>query len=452
VTVPTTTMPTPPILELRGIRKSFHSAEGLARPVLQSVDLSLAEGEIVALLGPSGSGKSTLLRIVSGLIPPDAGEVLFKGQPLYGPALGVAMVFQSFALFPWLTVRQNIELGLEARGLKAALRAEPVAKAIQTIGLTGFEGALPRELSGGMRQRVGIARALVLDPDVLLMDEPFSALDVLTGKRLRDDILKLWTTEATSAKAMLVVSHDIEEAVLMADRVVILATDPGRIKVQVSIDLPRPRQADAPEVRLLIDEIYAAMTESATQAGDGMGDGTSVHLGSRLPEADVVRIESLLQLLIDPQFNGQAPQPLLAEKAVLEDRRFLALTQALSLLDLAKRVEGAIHITALGRRYAEGTHPLRRAIFGQQLLAHVPLVAHIRHRLESEPTGQLAEKHFLNLLHATLDIPSSEKVLQTAVEWGRYGEVFEYDFHTGMIQLPQGREASDEKATKSPSA
>src|ERR1700733_477670 len=231
------------IVELRGVGKSFKLADGAARSVLEGVDFRLAEGEIVALLGQSGSGKSTLLRILAGLIGVDAGSVNYRGQPLYGPARAISMVFQSFALFPWLTVRQNVELGLEARGVPSAQRAAKAESAIALIGLAGFEGALPRELSGGMRQRVGIARALVTEPDVLLMDEAFSALDVLTGERLRDDILELWTQGGMPTKAMLVVSHNIEEAVLMADRVLVFASDPGRIRFQLAIELPRPRVA-----------------------------------------------------------------------------------------------------------------------------------------------------------------------------------------------------------------
>ena len=233
------------IIELKGVGKSFKSADGSTRSVLEGVDFRLAEGEIVSLLGQSGSGKSTLLRIMAGLIGIDAGEVRYRDQPLHGPARGVSMVFQSFALFPWLTVQQNVELGLEARGVGAAERAKRAEAAINLIGLTGFEGALPRELSGGMRQRVGIARALVVEPEVLLMDEAFSALDVLTGERLREDILELWTGKTMPTKAILVVSHNIEEAVLMADRVLIFASDPGRVRFQLAVQLPRPRDPDS---------------------------------------------------------------------------------------------------------------------------------------------------------------------------------------------------------------
>src|SRR6195952_5771612 len=229
----------PPIIDLQDVHKSFRSADGRERPVLEGVDFQLHDGEIVALLGQSGSGKSTLLRIMAGLIGVDAGSVQYRGQPLYGPARAISMVFQSFALFPWLTVQQNVELGLEARGIARAELAERAEKAISLIGLAGFEGALPRELSGGMRQRVGIARALVTQPDVLLMDEAFSALDVLTGERLRNEILELWDGGDMPTQAMLVVSHNIEEAVMMADRVLIFSSNPGRVRAELPINLKR---------------------------------------------------------------------------------------------------------------------------------------------------------------------------------------------------------------------
>jgi NitT/TauT family transport system ATP-binding protein len=427
------------IVELKGVGKSFRSADGAARSVLEGVDFRLAEGEIVALLGQSGSGKSTLLRILAGLIGVDAGTVRYRGQPLYGPARGIAMVFQSFALFPWLTVQQNVELGLEARGVVPAERARRAGAAIELIGLAGFEGALPRELSGGMRQRVGIARALVVEPEVLLMDEAFSALDVLTGERLRDDILQLWDGGAMPTKAMLVVSHNIEEAVLMADRVLIFASDPGRVRAELPIRLPRPRDGDSLEVRALIDEVYALMTASAP-VDHARDEPVHMHLGERLPDADVGRMEALLDMLVDDGREGRADLPQLAEEAELTDHELLPLAQALALLGFAQLADADLHLTPLGRRYVEGAHTLRQQLFGQQLLAHVPLAAHIRHSLEQAPSGELPEEPFLQLLSESLDTAEAERVLRTAIEWGRYGEVFEYDFHTGLIHLPVGGE------------
>jgi len=426
----------PAIVELKGVGKSFKSADGKARSVLEGVDFRLAEGEIVSLLGQSGSGKSTLLRIMAGLVQADAGEVRYRDQPLFGPARGVSMVFQSFALFPWLTVQGNVEIGLEARGVAPAERARRAEAAIDLIGLAGFEGALPRELSGGMRQRVGIARALVVEPEVLLMDEAFSALDVLTGERLREDILQLWATKAMPIKAILVVSHNIEEAVLMADRVLIFASDPGRVRFQLAVQLPRPRDPDSADVRQLIDEVYALMTAGSGRTGRTAEEPARLQLAERLPDADVGRMEGLLEMLVDEAFGGRADLPKLAEETELTDDELLPLAQALSLLGLARLADGDLHITPLGRRYVEGEHALRQQLFGQQLLAQVPLAAHIHHSLGQEPSRELAEDPFLRLLSETLDAAEAERVLRTAIEWGRHGEVFEYDYTTGMIRLP----------------
>ena len=427
----------PTIIELKALGKSFRSGGGPARAVLDGIDFTLHEGEIVALLGKSGSGKSTLLRIMAGLIGNDAGEVLYRGMPLYGTARDISMVFQSFALFPWLTVQKNVELGLEARGMPPAERESRAQAAIELIGLSGFEGALPRELSGGMRQRVGIARALVLEPEVLLMDEAFSALDVLTGERLREDILDLWDSGRMPTKAMLVVSHNIEEAVLMADRVLIFASDPGRIRSQLRIALPRPRAVESTQVRSLIDEVYALITAGAARRPGRVAEKeVRLQLGDRLPQADVARMEGLLDLLAGETFGGRADLPRLAEETELTDDELLHVSSALALLGLARVAQGDIVITPLGERYAEGSNTLRQEIFGQQILAHVPLVAYIRHGLEQDPSGDLPEELFLKLLRYTLDEAEAERVLRVAIEWGRYGEVFEYNFNTGVIHLP----------------
>jgi NitT/TauT family transport system ATP-binding protein len=434
-----------PIIELQGVRKSFRAADGTRRPVLEGVDFTLRAGEVVALLGQSGSGKSTLLRIMAGLIDVDEGAVRYRGQPLYGPARAISMVFQSFALFPWLTVQQNVELGLEARGIAPRERAERATDAIALIGLAGFEGALPRELSGGMRQRVGIARALVTQPDVLLMDEAFSALDVLTGERLRDDILELWAGGAMPTKAMLVVSHNIEEAVMMADRVLVFASDPGRVRFQLAIDLPRPRDVDGPGVRLLIDEVYGLMTAGAARAGRPVDEPETLHLHDRLPEADVARMDGLLELLAGPPFHGEADLPKLAEESDLTDDELLPLARAIGLLGLARLHSGDLSLSLAGRRYIDGDNAMRQQIFGEQLLANVPLAAHIRHSLEQEPDRTLPERPFLRLLQQHLEEGEAERVLRTVIEWGRHGEVFEYDYHAGNIHLPESDAAEEER-------
>lgn len=427
------------LIELNKVAKSFRTADGTARTVLENVNFTLHEGEIVALLGKSGSGKSTLLRIMAGLIPLDQGTATYRGEPIHGPAAGIAMVFQSFALFPWLTVQQNVELGLEAQGVPPEEREKRADAVLELIGLAGFGGALPRELSGGMRQRVGIARALVTNPDVLMMDEAFSALDVLTGETLRDDMLELWDEKRIPTKGILIVSHNIEEAVMMADRILILSSDPGRVRSEIKVELPRPRNADSPEVRAMIDEVYGLMTMKAAP-GIAVGMPAPAQVSYRLPEADVGRLEGVLDLLADAPFNGRADLPQLAEESELSDDELFPAYEALGLLGLAHVDKGDITLTPIGRRYVEAEQPLRQEIFGQQLLLHVPLARHIRKSLEEEAGGALPEKRILELLNDFMKDDEAEAVLKVAIEWGRYGEAYEYDFHTGVLKLPEQQE------------
>ena len=431
------------IVELKSVGKHFKSADGTARSVLEGVDFALHEGEIVALLGQSGSGKSTMLRIMAGLLQADSGQVLYRGMPLYGTARGIRMVFQSFALFPWLTVQKNVELGLEAQGMPAEERAVRAEKVIDLIGLSGFEGALPRELSGGMRQRVGIARALVMEPEVLLMDEAFSALDVLTGERLREEILELWQSGQIPTKAILVVSHNIEEAVMMADRVLIFASDPGRVRAELPISLPQPRKAAGPEVRALIDKVYELMTAGSSRKGLISEKEVKLQLGDRLPQADISHMEGILELLAEEPFSGRADLPQLAEETELTDAELLQVLNALILLGFAYLTDGDILLTQLGGEYVAANNAERQEIFGKQLLEHVPLVAYICHGLQQDRSGDLPEDLFLKLLRFTLNEEEAERALRVAIEWGRYGDLFEYNFNTGVIQLPKDDQPDD---------
>src|SRR5476651_478386 len=266
------------ILSVKQVSHGFNKTHGELL-ILDDVNLTLGAGEIVGLLGRSGSGKSTLLRIISGLITPSAGEVEYLGKPLDGPAKGIAMVFQTFALFPWLTVLQNVEAGLEALGVATAERRKRALAAIDLIGLDGFENAYPRELSGGMRQRVGFARALVVNPTLLLMDAPFSALDVLTAENLRTDLLDLWTQGKMPIKSVLIVTHNIEEAVFMCDRILVLSSNPGRVMAEIRVPFKHPRNRLDPAFRRLVDDIYAKMT--ARQSGEATKQ--TLEFGSRLP-------------------------------------------------------------------------------------------------------------------------------------------------------------------------
>src|SRR5260221_13847267 len=254
------TTTTAPPLRAIGVSKTYRTPDHIGRLVLSQVNFTLRDGEIVAVLGKSGSGKSTFLRILAGLLPPSEGRVEYRGQPINGPVRGIAMVFQSFALFPWLTVLGNVELGLEAQGVPRDERRKRAIAAIDLIGLDGYESAYPKELSGGMRQRVGFARALVVNPDVLLLDEPFSALDVLTAETLRGDLADLWSARRVPTKGIVFVSHNIEEAVEMSDRVIVFSGDPGRIRAELPVPLPRPRDHANATFRQIVDEVYTQIT------------------------------------------------------------------------------------------------------------------------------------------------------------------------------------------------
>lgn len=425
------------LIDLAAVGKSFTGADGTPRRILDGVDFQLQEGEIVALLGKSGSGKSTLLRIIAGLVPADGGTAHYNARPIAGPAPGVAMVFQSFALFPWLTVQQNVELGLEAQGVAPKEREKRADAMLELIGLSGFGGALPRELSGGMRQRVGIARALVTNPDVLLMDEAFSALDVLTGETLRNDILELWDSQQIPTRGIVVVSHNIEEAVMMADRIIILSSDPGRIVSEVKIDLPRPRTGDAVRVRELIDEVYGLMTRRRVLA---------TVTDYNLPDTDVSRIEAVLELIAQPPFNGHADLPQLAEETELSDEELFPTFEALGMLGFAQVDSGDISLTALGLAYADAEQAERQDVFGRQVLANVPLAGRIRAALDASESGALSENPFIELLEESMKETRARRTLGIAVEWGRYGELYEYDFRGKRLTLPEV-DANDTPAT-----
>lgn len=421
------------ILRLEGVQKAFKTPDGEDLKILDGVDLCLREDEILVLLGRSGSGKSTLLRIMSGLVPPTGGEVLYRDSPVTGPVPGLSMVFQSFALFPWLTVLENVELGLEARGVPRAERLRRALAAIDLIGLDGFESAYPRELSGGMRQRVGFARALVVDPDVLLMDEAFSALDVLTAENLRTDLLDLWEAREIPLRGILLVSHNIEEAVLMADRIVIFASNPGRVAAEIPVRLPQPRNRQAPEFRRLVEEIYAIMTRRGPQA-PRRAEGLSY----RLPTAAINRLAGLIEAIdAESETSGQRfiSLPELADDMQLSVDDLFPLVESLEILDMAMVVQGQIALTTIGRRYVNGNTQERKTVFARQLLKFIPLAAHIRSVLDERPNHRAPAERFLAELEDSLSDEESQRVLEVTINWGRYAEIFAYDDDAEILSL-----------------
>jgi NitT/TauT family transport system ATP-binding protein len=424
-----------PLVSVKHVRHSFKRGASGNLLVLDNVDLDLHDNEIVALLGRSGSGKSTLLRIISGLLTPTDGVVDIDGRRVDGPADGLAMVFQTFALFPWLTVLENVELGLEAQGVPAEERRKRALAAIDLIGLDGFETAYPKELSGGMRQRVGLARALVVNPKVLLMDEPFSALDVLTAETLRTDLLDLWCEGRMPIRAILLVTHNIEEAVLMSDRILVFSSNPGRVISEIKVNLPQPRNRVDPAFRALVDDIYARMTakSAATPARDGNFPGTGISMS--LPSISTNTLAGLLETLVEPPFNGKADLPLLAERAQLEVDELFHAAETLQLLRFAELAEGDLKITDAGRRFAVAGTDERKAQFAQHIVTYIPLAAHIKHILDDRPSHRAPILRFKDELEDSMSEEEAETTLHTVINWARYAEVLAFDGETGMISL-----------------
>ncbi len=424
-----------PLVSVKDVKHYYRRGAGTELLALDNVDMALRDNEIVALLGRSGSGKSTLLRIISGLLVASEGEVLIDGKPIDGPADGLAMVFQSFALFPWLTVLENVELGLEAQGVARDERRKRALAAIDLIGLDGFESAYPKELSGGMRQRVGLARALVVQPKVLLMDEPFSALDVLTAETLRTDLLDLWCEGRMPIKAILLVTHNIEEAVLMCDRILVFSSNPGRVVAEIKVDLPQPRNRIDPAFRALVDDIYARMTarRGSVPVRDGLFPGTGITMS--LPRVSTNTLAGLLETLADKPFNGKADLPLLAERGQLEADELFHAAETLQLLRFADLAEGDLKITEAGRRFARGEVDERKAQFAQHLVAYVPLVAHIKRILDERSSHRAPLIRFKDELEDKMPEEFAETTLQAVINWARYAEVFAFNGETGMISL-----------------
>ncbi|MDB5362277.1 MAG: transporter ATP-binding protein [Rhodospirillales bacterium] len=431
------TAPGAEVLSVKGVRQGFQKGSGELL-VLDDVDLSLKDGEIVALLGRSGSGKSTLLRIIAGLIKPSAGDVIYRGEPVKGPADGVAMVFQTFALFPWLTVLQNVEAGLEALGVDPKESRKRALAAIDLIGLDGFESAYPRELSGGMRQRVGFARALVVDPTILLMDEPFSALDVLTAETLRTDMLDLWTEKRLPTKAVLLVTHNIEEAVFMADRILVFSSNPGRVAAEIKVPFPHPRNRLDPVFRQMVDEIYAKMT--ARPAPDSKGKIKGVEIGTWIPRVSTNIMAGLIETVAAAPYSGRADLPEIARNLQLEGDELFPAAEALQNLGFAEMREGDIHLTMPGRVFAEADTQQRKRMFSDHLLRSFPLAAHIRRVLDERPGHRAPRVRFEQELEDYLSDDAAEETIDTIINWGRYGEIFSYDDQAEMFSLenPEG--------------
>jgi NitT/TauT family transport system ATP-binding protein len=418
------------LVRVENLGKSFTGPAGDELRVLDDVTVELRAGEIVAILGRSGSGKSTLLRTIAGLIAPSSGSVRFRGAELNGANPGTAMVFQSFALMPWLTVQDNVELGLAARGVPPARRREQALRAIDLIGLDGFESAYPKELSGGMRQRVGFARALVLEPDLLLMDEPFSALDVLTAENLRTELMTLWAGDRFPTKAICIVTHNIEEAVLLADRVIVLGANPGHIRAEVAVELPRPRDRRRPAFAELVDRLYDLLTgrdPHTTQTEPTEATPTA----RPLPPASVGGLAGLVEI-VHAQ-GGRVDLPDIAAELNFEIDDLLPLVDAAALLDLLLVAGADLTLTPTGAAFTTATIQASKDIFAEQVRRRAPLVRTICRALASSADGSLRAGFFLDLLRRGFSAEDARQQLDTAIDWGRYAELFDYDSDTDQI-------------------
>jgi len=429
------------LIEIKNVSKSFRRPDNSDLLVLDSINFSVAQGEVVAILGRSGSGKSTLLRIIAGLISPSSGKVLYKGQEVTDPVRGLAMVFQSFGLMPWLTVLQNVELGLEALGVPAKERHARALKAIDMIGLDGFESAFPKELSGGMKQRVGLARALVVNPEVLLMDEAFSALDVLTADNLRSDVMDLWHTHQTNIKAIILVTHKIEEAVAMADRILVFDSAPGIIKAELPVDLPHPRVEQDKRFIELTTRIYSILIAPSAKehALELAIPHEEIDIGYRLPDIALTQLFGLIESFeVDYKDQKVTLNDLAVKQKQLSDDEVTPLFVMLDILDILRFAcisPGSIELTNLGHQFANGDIQEKKRLFSQQLLLYIPLAAYIKRILNENPTHSVRQEVIVDLLESYFDQDTADQVFKTIVNWGRYAEIFAYNADSKTLSL-----------------
>jgi len=445
------------IIEAVAVEKSYPQTDGTRIQVVGTTDLAIEPGKIIALLGPSGCGKSTLLRILTGLSEPSSGTLLWHGKPLNGQTPNVAIVFQSFALFPWLTVIQNVEAPLEARAVPEVERHKRALRALDTVGLDGFETAYPKELSGGMKQRVGFARALVVEPEVLFMDEPFSALDVLTAENLRNELLELWLNKKMPTSAIFIVTHNIEEAVMLADRVMVLGRNPARVRSDFNIRLRHPRDRKSGRFVELVDYVYKVMTEPDSEHTLPDAETTAEIIlppggltkeafkkqeapirtvrYQMLPHARVGGIAGLLELLRDR--GGREDLFRLSEELVMDVEDLLPILEACVLMGYALLKEGDVQITRQGIEFAGADIQRRKVLFRQAALEHVTILKQIDSILKRKADHSIADEFFHDILDEHFAEDEVQRQFETAMNWGRYAEIFDYDREKNLLLLTE---------------
>lgn len=419
------------LIELKQIGKRYSLPSQSKVTVLEDINMIISEGEFVSILGPSGSGKSTLLRIMAGLVSPTQGSVLYNGNPIVGTNPGVGMVFQTFALFPWLTVIDNVKLGLENKKLKEDEKTQKALSIIDMIGLDGFEGAYPKELSGGMRQRVGIGRALVMEPDILLMDEPFSALDVLTAENLKRDLLELWTEKKIPTKSIIMVTHSIEDAVYMSDRAIILSRDPARIISNIPITMPHWRDKQEPQFTSLVDRIYSIMTKREMKPVGAAGIQKKKF--EKVQEVPAGALTGFIELVDD--LGKKLDLYKLADQLSLDLEDFLPIVEAAQMLHFATIYQGDIELTDYGYQFADASVLERKILFREQLTKHVPIMEKIVWVLHSKSNKKMEREFFVEIFEKQFGAEEAEHQLDILIDWGRYAELFSYDEKTEILYL-----------------
>jgi len=428
---------TPPIVELTGIDMTFGESTGDKMKVLDDINLTVQEHDVMALLGPSGCGKSTILRILSGLIQPTSGMVKYRGEPLIGVNPGVAMVFQNFALFPWLTVRENILLGLENSGYGPEEKAQHFQKIIEMVGLDGYGDVLPKELSGGMKQRVGIARALIMEPQILCLDEPFSALDVLTGETLRNEIGRIAIDSTAGFKSLVIVTHNITEAVYLARNIVVLASHPGRVQKIVPNPLPYPRDSSAPAFQQLVAQIHAILTNSVLHdepsvtepeiiAPEAVEEAAYVPL----PNVNIGEVMGLVQRL--------RPEPEsiygLATQLKKDFSTFLSVIKAAELIDLVETPGQTVRLTKAGIAFQKADTKQRKKMM-HDLLLELKIFRHVLDKIEYSAEKEITEEGVLTDLVQLFPNERPKNLFKTLVSWARYAELFSFDPHRAVLKI-----------------
>ena len=433
----TTTAGVEPIIAAKQLEKFYPQPDGTRIQVISPTNIEVFPGQIIALLGPSGCGKSTMLRMLTGLSPTSGGTVFWHGQPVRGESPNVSIVFQSFALFPWLTVLENVEAPLEARGVPVMERHKRALRIIDSVGLDGFESAYPKELSGGMKQRVGVARALVVEPEVLFMDEPFSALDVLTAETLRGELMELWLGKKIPTRAIFIVTHNIEEAVILADRIIVLGRNPAHIHAEFNVNMGHPRDHKDPRFTELVDLIYKALTQHEHPEPAGVAEAEERRKRGivMLPHTRPGGLAGLLEILED--HDGRADLAVLADELSLEVDALLPSVDTATLLGLLKLQEGDAILTPEGKAFAHGDIQDRKAIFRKGMLANIPLFRQMEQALRSKANRTLPAEFFQDLLDEHFSEDEAQRQMETAIQWGRYAELFDYDAATGKLTLTE---------------